>query len=165
VRQWRSEGFGSAFPVAPGLSPGLPVKRAPEFYPGLSTLWANVSKFRRQGDSSDAQAAQRAIDSGAQVIYFPPVGGSYRFDKTVIVRKNVRWVFGFRGDLWADRLNAPAFRIDTTAGPDVTLECWRAIFSSDGGGLLSNTPRTVVLRDGIPAARHPCRLEHRSRNR
>ncbi|HEX8914363.1 MAG TPA: glycosyl hydrolase family 28-related protein [Humisphaera sp.] len=57
--------------------------------------WASVAAFgaKADGKADDAEAVQRAIDSGRRVVYFPR--GSYRFGKPVIVRGKVELIAGF----------------------------------------------------------------------
>ncbi len=82
----------------------LPVIDPPEVSNADGSKWVNVLKFHdgpvdRKTDI--APAVQKAIDSGAETIYFPH--GWYNMEGTVIVRGNVRRIIGFNSWLNKDK--------------------------------------------------------------
>ena len=79
-----------AWEDSPSKSIDLPVKHAPEYHTNDFSKWANVKSFGATADDNldDTQAIQDAIDSGAEIVYFPL--GKYVVSDTVFVRNKVR---------------------------------------------------------------------------
>jgi hypothetical protein len=73
----------------------LEIKRAPEFSSDDLSQWANAQDFGATANNTsddDGPAIQRAIDSGAQVVYLPY--GQYTIKTPVIMRGAVRKLDG-----------------------------------------------------------------------
>ncbi len=130
---------------APGRSLNLPAKAAPPCPDVPPGEWANVRHFRRVGDPDDTLSVQRAVDSGARVVYFAP-GPAYRVSGPVEVCGRVERVAGLFAKVVAVKLKgapAAAFRV---AGPSAL-----PLHVED---LLSDVPvenpsgRTLVCRNG-----------------
>ncbi len=147
-----------AITLHPGLPHhlGLPVEEAPELPWGDPARWANIVDFGAKGgdDVDDTEAIQKAVDSGAEVVFFPRLSApqSYRIAGTVEVRGKVRRFIGLRGPWemlsWTGGGEAPVFRVAAAAQPVVgwTDFCgWdlhggsRPLIGHEGGS-------TVVLR-------------------
>lgn len=116
VYEYASTGVARLFPSAdPGLR--LPVEETPPAPWGDPATWADIRDFGATsgGSNDDAIGIQRAIDSGAQIIYFP--WGSYHLKSTVRVRNNVRRILGGWSKVWVlpplRSSDAPAFQFDT----------------------------------------------------
>lgn len=122
----------------------LPVKQAPQYDASDLGTWADVTDFVEPQDGEDhGPALQRAIDSGAEVVYFPY--GAYALDTSVVVRGNVRKIEFFFSSV---RTTNPGTTISVSAldGGDVTI-----------GNVVTNVKLqqegadTVVIRNLNPA--------------
>ncbi len=104
------------------------------------TEWANVDDFGADptGVKDSSASIQKAIDSGAQVIFFP---GSYALRSTLIVRGKVRRLVGIGGWLDYTRQVTPDIRIEGD-NDSLTLEH----FANVHGGVEIDSARTVVFR-------------------
>ena len=91
----------------PPMSPPtrLPVKETPAAFEAPPTDWANVRTFGAvaDGKTDDAAALQKALDSGAAVVYLPR--GVYRISAPLNVPATVRRMEGFASILLAERPN------------------------------------------------------------
>ena len=121
----------------------LPIRETPEKTWDDPASWAIVDRFGADSTGKeDASAAiQAAIDSGATTVFLP---GSYRIQKTVVIRGNVRRVVGLGGliSYGKDREEGRDFRIESGASPVVTLEHLACVH----GGIEIATNRTLVFR-------------------
>jgi hypothetical protein len=138
-----------------GLEKGLvhlPVQRAP--LPELPPVaqWVNADSFAESGKDFDYSIAlQKAIDSGARVVYMTR-GGSPR--STVEVRGNVQWIIGVGVNLWwngpkDDGQGNPLFRVVDGASPVVVFEQVKVNQYAKLGWFIDHaSARTVVLRHG-----------------
>ncbi|MEX2606771.1 MAG: glycosyl hydrolase family 28-related protein [Kiritimatiellia bacterium] len=145
----------------------LPIKETPEIPWGDVSTWANVESFGADSrdKEDDTEAIQRAIDSGAETIYFPhplPAGrektnlprGSYRIDGTVRIRGNVRRLIGGGGSWTMIRVGGStrdaAFLIEDGAAPEVIFEDFNFVDAVKAGELCPlithRSKRTLVLR-------------------
>ncbi len=81
---------------APAHTLGLPVVDAPRSPQPPSDQWVSVASFIKDADANgdQSEAIQKAIDSGAAVVYFPK--GSYRIFEPVVVRGNVQRLIGYQ---------------------------------------------------------------------
>lgn len=81
---------------APARTLNLPAGDWPDAADRAQDQWCNVGQFLsdEQKKTDASEAIQKAIDSGASVVYFPP--GSCRIAKPVIVRGNVRRIVGYQ---------------------------------------------------------------------
>ena len=114
----------------------LPVKETPEFHSTRIADWVNVKDFPAD---DPADSIQRAIDSGKPIVYLP--NGKYELKKTVILRGNVRKVFGF-GAWITTPAGVPAFRAENVNGPSVILEH----LSIPEYGIVQAGSKALVLR-------------------
>ncbi len=160
---------GQVLSLFPSLhhSLNLPVRETPVVPWGNPAKWANVEAFGAdtRDATDDTEAIQRAIDSGAETIYFPhplPAGkektnlprGSYRINGTIHIRGNVRRLIGGGGH-WkmiviGGETRDGAFVIDDGESPEVIFEDFNIIDSVKAGELCPliqhRSKRTLVLR-------------------
>ena len=152
IVEWSTEPYyvGSEMPnawseaLAAPVSFNLPIERAPEWHTSDLSRWANVKDYGAAGDGStdDTSAIQAAIDSGAQVVYFPHSDAGYVIDGALHVRAAVRKVdccfslLGGSGSISID---------DGTAG-EVLFENW-AIPNASTPAITKATTRRVSLRN------------------
>lgn len=122
----------------PSRSLNLPVKETPDIPIDDPKRWAIVATAAdAQSDSADA--AQRAIDSGATTVFIPTFCS---FHRPVIVRGKVQRVLGTGA--WVDYLShsKPDFIIADGESPVVSIENMAPI----NGGIEIATRRTVALK-------------------
>ncbi len=156
----------SLFPSKPG-SLGLPIEETPEVAWGDLSAWANIEDFGADSTDNrdDTEAIQRAIDSGAETVYFPhplPAGkektplprGSWKIEGTVHLRGNVRRLIG-GGGYWTmlkvgGKGRDGAFIIEDGNAPVVVIEDFNIV---DGVARDEQCPmirhrstRTLVVR-------------------
>jgi len=101
-------------------------------YPHVNQArWASVTAFGASPDDyeSDTGAIQSAIDSGAEVVYFPPAQDlnnqtTYLTDDTIVVRGNVRFLLGLNNSIksYGGMANKSIFRIEETTGEAVVFD-------------------------------------------
>jgi len=112
---------------SPLHSLNLPVQETPEYMDNDFAHWRSVSA-KPDGAipddyGDDTEAIQRALDSGASTVYFPP--GSYRISGTLTVPASVRRVLGLSagvdfgpGDKFSDvNSPTPVFQVATGGEP------------------------------------------------
>ncbi|WP_232056039.1 glycosyl hydrolase family 28-related protein [Tuwongella immobilis] len=122
----------------------LPVKETPTPLQDALRSWANVRAFRAISDLDDSAALQRAADSGAGTLYFPP--GTYVISQNVTIPATVHRMCGMFSTLRAvqvDRKNPREFHIEIADGE-------RPIFVEDFLGDVewqTRGKRTWVLRN------------------
>ena len=104
----------------------LPIEETPTFDAPLAQ-WANVESFGAIADDNgdDSSAFQRAIDSGAAIVYAP--FGRYVLDTTVVARGNVRRIAG----MFSDFVGAakPAIRVADLSGSSLVIDRTRGLFN------------------------------------
>lgn len=125
----------------------LPIKKAPTYTSNDFTKWASVKSFGATAGLSETDAAnndddgpaiQRAIDSGAEVIYFPY--GFYTVKTNIVVRGNVKKI-----DFFFSRIASGGkvtISIEAVAGDTVILEN-----VSSQVPFVHKSPDTVVIRN------------------
>ncbi|WP_165247299.1 glycosyl hydrolase family 28-related protein [Paludisphaera soli] len=130
----------SPFASAPA-SLRLPVRETPEVPYGDPAGWAVVDAFGADptGDRDSSEAIQKAIDSGAETVFFP---GAYDLRSPVRVRGKVRRLLGVGNWLDYNRHSAPDLVIEDGEAPVVVVERFAPI----NGGVSIETDRTVVFR-------------------
>jgi len=140
IAEYCSEKATSPFASSP-TSPRLPIKETPELPWDDPATWANADSFGADpaGKADSATAIQKAVDSGATTVFLP---GCYSLGATVAVRGNVRRLIGLGGWINYGKHERKAFRIEDGDAPVVVFEHVAYI----GGGLETDTRRTVVLR-------------------
>jgi len=132
----------------------LPVEDAPSHWYNNPADWCAVG-LRREGESDDTAAIQRAIDSGKPVVYFP-VGRTYYLSDTVVIRGRVRMVVGCGSEIslgaakkpFGDASHLrPLFRIEPVDGEDVTFD--NLFFNAQYPGELlfdNDSSKTLIIR-------------------
>lgn len=142
------------------LSLNQPFKATPETtYPSVDQArWASVVAFGANPDDrdSDTQAIQAAIDSGAEVIYFPSPKDQdnqtdYLTDDTLVIRGNVRFVLGLNHSIksYGGLAGKSVFRIEETTGETVTFDALQLIFfdnAMDHNVFEHNSSKDLVLK-------------------
>ena len=98
VSEWVSSAALSLFPAQPPRSLGLRVEETPATEAGAPQAWVNVRAWRRMSDPDDSASLQRAIDSGARVVYFP-TGGPLYFGEEVELRGPLHTIVGLHVEL------------------------------------------------------------------
>jgi hypothetical protein len=119
----------------------LPVEETPEFPPDDPKTWAVVDTFGADpsGEKDSTVAIQKALDSGAETVFFP---GHYSITKTLLVRGKVKRIVGC--GRWVDYAakTKPDFRVENGEAKVVTFEH----FANINGGIENVSSRTLVLR-------------------
>lgn len=142
------------------LSLNQPFKATPNTtYPHPNQAkWASVVDFGANPDDadSDTQAIQSAIDSGAEVIYFPPpkdldIQTNYLTDDTIVVRGNVRFMLGLGNSIKSYRGMAgkSIFRIEETTGDTVVFDAMGFVYfdnAIDHNIFEHNSSKHLVLK-------------------
>ena len=132
----------------------LPVENSPDYYSNNFSRWANITDFGAIPDDyrDDSRAIQAAIDSGADLVYFP--NGQYHVSRTIQIRGNVRKILGLASFVintgsYFDNLGAslPVFEVVDGANSFVVIEnFWFSGF--DNATLIEHhSSRTLVVRD------------------
>lgn len=109
--------------------------------PGRLARWVNVRAFRRIEELDDSAAFQRAIDSGAEVVYVPAIG-QVTIGSTVRIRGAVRRIVGFHSQLVSATGDKPTFRIEKLDSPDLVIEDL-----NDVGRIENVSDSTVVIQN------------------
>jgi hypothetical protein len=132
VAEYSSDGVTRLFDTSPQSALKLAAAETPHFWTNDFTKWANVQTYGARVDNSDdAAAIQAAIDSGAEVVYFPSSGaGTYRISQPIIIRGNVRKIVGMNSQLKPFDGGAfdpvgntnPLFRVQNTNWSEVHIE-------------------------------------------
>lgn len=103
--------------------------------------WANVMKFRKEADGDDdAPAVQRAIDSGAEVIYFPNLNEKndgrkqpqYKLESVIHVKPTVRRIIGCGGLITHNNIGREGnylWRIEGKSDNPVIMEYMMSLYS------------------------------------
>ena len=131
VKEYASETYRATPDGA--LSLNQPFKATPDTtYPHINQAkWASVVDFGANPDDfdPDTRAIQSAIDSGAEVVYFPSPTDqnnqtNYLTDDTIVVRGNVRFVLGLGNSLksYKGMAGKSIFRIEETTGDAVVFD-------------------------------------------
>lgn len=128
---------------------GLPVKEMPVLPDDDPATWATPQRFgaRADGSQDDADAIQRAIDSGATTVFLPR--GRYRVDKTIVLRGAVRRLIG--GKPWFLLSNQRTkddflFRVEDGIAPVVSIERINTEYDGALSFVEHASRRTLVLR-------------------
>ncbi len=108
VDEFVSDSISSLF-SSKQTSLGLPIEDPPNIPYGDPKTWVNVTEFgaKPNDKKDDGLAIQQAIDSGGETIYLPT--GNYQSEQTIIIRGNVRRIFGLNARLVFNVPNKPGF--------------------------------------------------------
>lgn len=128
----------------------LPVQETPDVAWDDLGQWLSPTHYgaRPDDDRSDSDAIQTAIDAGSTTVYFPR--GTYRIDKTVVIRKNVHRIIGCKacfsvGDALRND-GGSLFRFEDGAAPVVIMERLSTDYSGGGQVFVEHAAnRTLVL--------------------
>lgn len=153
---------------SPAAGLNLPVEVTPTLPADPVANWVSVQDFGANpyDDRDDADAIQRALDSGARTIYFPnptrlnPTtgqfeGGAYRVGKTLTVGGNVQRIAGLysrvvvRAPLYG--ADAPLFRVVDGARDAVQIDGFTTGTEGGSGGRWyafgHDTTATLIVKD------------------
>ena len=107
--------------------------------------WASVATFGANGtdELDDAPAIQAAVDSGAQVVFFP--SGRYILTEPIFLRSNVARLVGFESNIEAHPVlvKGPLFVLVAGTTAQVTLEQFAL---NDENALIVDAPRDLLLK-------------------
>jgi len=139
VEEWTSHEVKTLFDTEKKTL-GLPIEPTPTAYDIPLSKWAGPHQFGGDGTdkADDTAAVQKAIDSGAEVIYFPHAGG-WRIDGTVLVRGNVRRITALE-----DKLRGGG-KFKVVDGGPATVIVERADLLYQGLGIEHASGRTLVI--------------------
>jgi hypothetical protein len=139
---------------APLASLNLQVAETPEYFDSDLSNWAFVGNA---GGSDDTAAIQNALDSGKSTIYFGS-GQRYRIKNTLTVPAAVKHIIGLEatllpatGHVFGNASDPrPVFRFIGGDGSEtVVWEQFKFEINTAGAiGILHDSPRTLVLKDG-----------------
>lgn len=133
----------AAFPDCVLRTLNLPAKDAPTVaWCNPQNEWVSVLKFGAKGDgkTDDTLAVQRAIDSGARVVYFP--GGKEYQCKNLILRGKVQRFIACEAYVNADRLE-----VHEGSAPVVLIERFMPSWNKGRMNIYQKSRRTLVVRD------------------
>ena len=135
----------------------LPVEESPTADWSKPSDWVSVAKYGAKGGDGedDTEGIQRAIDSGARVVYLPR--GFYDINGTVRVRGKVERLCLMESSVatgtdktpgWdADK---PVFRVEDGDSPFVIIEKFEGRYGTGRPVFEQATTRTLVLRTVVP---------------
>jgi len=132
----------------------IPWEAPPIMDLGDSSTWTNIRNFEPKKDADDKEnwgpAIQAAIDSGAEVIYFPK--GGYRVTSTIEVRGKVRAFMGMDSSLstndWTDE-QAPLFRIGPQAAPVILFDRINDNYGKAPFRFEHAIANTLIIKNGL----------------
>ena len=146
----------------------IPLRERPDYHNNDFSDWANVMDYGADwvGRGDDADAIQAAIDSGKSIVYFPATGGprgEYVIEKPIIIRGNVRKIYGFnnfltvRGALFDHDERPPAILVESNNFDAVIID---GLVVSGGTRyvpyLQHNSSADLVMLDGgVPVINSP----------
>lgn len=119
----------------------LPIEETPEKAAEPATQWVNVWHHCLIDDPDDAAGIQRAIDSGARTLYFPP-GGTFYVGTPVVLRGGLERIVGMYAPVQSIKADQPTFVTSAQSLAAVVLEGLTGNVRVKHGG-----PSTLVVRD------------------
>ena len=127
---------------------GLPIEDSPSIPYGNPKTWMSVTKFgaKPNDDLDDGMAIQKAIDSGAETIYLP--AGNYKSQQSILVRGNVRRIFGLNASLVFNVPGRPAFIIKDGKYDAVAVDVESNYGNQSSYWIEHASKRTLVLGSG-----------------
>jgi hypothetical protein len=147
VQEFVSHKPSSLFP-SPPQSLRLPIEEPPAIPYGNPKTWVSVTRFgaRPNDDGDDGAAIQRAIDSGAEVVYLP--AGNYRSQQSIRIRGNLRRLFGLNTSMVFTLPGKPAFILQDGKASAVALDLEPTYGNQSSYWVEHASKRTLVLRGG-----------------
>jgi len=148
VAEFAGDYVSSGGPLAafPGrkASIGLPIKTTPTLEDSPTSAWANARDFRLTTEVDDAPGLQRAIDSGARVVYLP-AASRFVLKSDVALRGNLEHLVGFNAEV--EVLSGARMRLVNGGPKNVFAE---QFLVPNGGGKVvfeNASSRSLVLLD------------------
>ncbi len=134
----------------------LPILETPLVPWDPPTAWSGPHLFGGKPGVDCSEAVQRAVNSGAQTLYFP--NGTWTIERTITLRGEVRRVIGCEARLVLNQsVGTPAFRIEDGKAETVLFE--RLDIGGKKGAALFEmiSQRTLVIRDcaGVQGGSRP----------
>lgn len=128
----------------------LPVEESPTADFSKPSDWASAAKFGARPDdkADDTEGIQKAIDSGARVVYLPR--GTYDIKGTIHVRGAVQRIHCMESNIESGSGAEPLWRIEGGTSPFVIIECYEGTYASKRPCFEQAAPRPLVLRTLIP---------------
>lgn len=103
--------------------------------------WVNVRNFRRIEETDDSAAFQRAIDSGAEIVYVPTIG-QVTIGSPVVIRGALQRITGFQSQLASLTGDEPTFRIENLDSPQLVIEDL-----NDVGRVDNRSEATIIIQN------------------
>lgn len=141
----------------------LPIQETPEYHQNNLSKWVSVTDYGASADDpfgDDTKGIQDAINSGAEVIFFPKGKHRYNINTTIVIGGNVRQLIGMRSNIdiggnavFGDSsVSKPLFRFapgkhDTVFFERFNLGNQRKSPFAGGIFIEHASPQTLVLRD------------------
>ncbi|MFQ3671458.1 MAG: glycosyl hydrolase family 28-related protein, partial [Verrucomicrobiia bacterium] len=127
----------------------LPWEDPPRVELGDASGWVNVRSFASEEPPPDwGPVLQAAIDSGAEVIYFPR--GRYLFRSTVVLKRPLKAIMGlgstFHTGDWPE-VDAPLFRIGPEASEVVLFDRLDDNYGKAPVRFEHSAPSTVIIKN------------------
>ena len=133
----------------PKKSLNLPVDESPAADWNNPNDWVSVAKFGAVAGGGDATAGiQKAIDSGARVVYLPH--GNYSVGGTIRVRSKVERIHCMESSFKVGKGAAPVFRIEDGTSPFVIIEQLEGSYGDQRLYFEQASPRALALKTMIP---------------
>jgi hypothetical protein len=147
VSEFVSHQAASLFPSSQ-RSLRLPIEDPPAIPYGDPRHWISVTQFgaKPDDDQDDGAAIQKAIDSGARIVYFPI--GAYRTQQSIHVRSNLQRLMGFNASLILTTPNQPTFIIEKGSSKAVSVEIESTYGSQHNYWIQHASKRTLVMSGG-----------------
>lgn len=126
----------------------LAIEEPPDIPYGDPKKWVSVTHFgaRSNDGEEDGVAIQKAINSGAQTIYFP--AGSYHTQHSIRVHGNVQRLVGLNASLTLTVTNQPAFIIEDGRPQAIAIELESSYDSQHNYWIQHASKRTLLMRGG-----------------
>ncbi len=142
IREWVSHPVVSAFASGAGTL-RLPIKETPADVNSPLEKWAGPHQFGGSPEDKldDTEAVQKAIDSGAETIYFPQGKGKWIIDGELLVRGKVARLTALEGGI----VGKGKIRIVDSADGPAVVHIDRIETSYQKLALSVETSRTVVI--------------------
>jgi len=129
---------------------GLPIEESPTADWNDPKDWASAGKFGAAPNDKqdDTEGIQKAIDSGARVVYLPR--GTYDILGTLHVRGKVQRIHCMESNIESGSGDAFVWRIEDGDSPFVVIEQYEGTYPSRRPSFEHATARPLVLKTLIP---------------